>query len=60
MGFDIYYIGYVDKKPEWGVDSVNALYLIINRIDGFVEEKSGNKYLNVSDTSRNSEILKRM
>ena len=39
MVLDIYYIGYVDKIPEWGVDSVNPLYLMINRIDGFVEEK---------------------
>ena len=29
---DIYYIGYVDKKPDWNVNSVNPLYLIINRV----------------------------
>ena len=23
---DIYYIGIVDKKPEWGVNSANSLY----------------------------------
>ena len=44
MGLDIYYIGYVDKKLEWDVNSVNPLYLMINRIYGYVEEKSGNKY----------------
>ena len=59
MGVDIYYIGYVDKKLEWEVNSVNPLYLMINRIDGFVEEKNGSKYLNISDTNRNSEILKK-
>ena len=59
MGVDIYYIGYVDKKPEWEVNIVNPLYLMINRIDGFVEEKNGSKYLNISDTNRNSEILKK-
>ena len=32
---------------------------MINEIDRFVEEKNGNKYLNISDTSRNSEILKK-
>ena len=48
---------YVDKKSEWGVDSVNPLYLMINRIDGFVEEKNSNKYINISDTSRNNEIF---
>ena len=35
MGPDIYYTGYVDKKPEWNVNSVNPLYLMINRIDGY-------------------------
>ena len=59
MGLNIYYIGYVTKKTEGNVNSVNHLYLIINRIDGFIEEKNGNKYLNISDTSRNNEVLKK-
>ena len=59
MSLDIYYIGYVDKKPEWEVNRVNPLYLMINRIDGFIEEKNGSKYLNISDTNRNSKILKK-
>ena len=59
MGLDIYYIGYVDKKPEWNVNSVNPLYLMINRIDGSIEEKNGNKYLNIADTVRNSDVLKK-
>ena len=59
MDFDIYYIGHVDKKPEWGVNSVNALYLMINRIDGFFEEKNGARYLNISDTARNDGLLKK-
>ena len=54
LGLD--YIGYVDKKPGWNVNSVNPLYLMINMIDGFVEEKDGVKYLNISNTDRNSEI----
>ena len=58
MGLDIYYIGYFDKTPEWNVNSVNPLYLMINRIDGFIEEKNGVKYLNISDADKNSEILK--
>ena len=58
-GLDSYYIGYVDKKPDWSVNSVNLLYLMINRIDGYVEEKNGSKYLNISDTGRNSEVLKK-
>ena len=30
-----------------------------NRIDGFNEEKNGDKYLNIADTERNSEVLKK-
>ena len=59
MGLDIYYICFVDKKPEWGVNSINPLYLMINRIDGFFEEKNGTRYLNSSDTNGNDEILKK-
>ena len=60
MALGIYYIGYVDKKPEWNVNSVIPLYLMINRIVGFIEEKNGDKYLNIADTHRNSEVLKSM
>ena len=59
MGFGIYYIGYVTKKPEWSVNSVNPFYLMINRIDNFLEEKNGDKYLNIASTDRNSEVLKK-
>ena len=59
MDLDIYYIGYVDKKPKWGVNSVNPLHLMINRIDGFVEEKNGARHLNISDTARNDGVLKK-
>ena len=59
MGLGIYYIGYVTKKPEWGANSVNPLYLMINIIDDFTEEKNGGKYLNISLTDRNSEVLKK-
>ena len=58
VDLDIYYIGYVDKMSEWSANSVNPLYLMINRIYGFFEEKNGDKYLNIDDTS--SEILKKI
>ena len=38
MSLGIYYIGYVDKKPEWSVNSVNPLYFMINRTDGFLQD----------------------
>ena len=41
---NIYFIGYVDKKPDWNVNSVNPLYLIINRVYGSVTEKSGVRF----------------
>ena len=36
MDVDIYYIGYVTKKDEYKINSVNPLYLLVHRIDGFV------------------------
>ena len=32
---------------------------MINRIDGFIEEKNSDKYLNIVSTDRNSEVLKK-
>ena len=48
----IYYIGYVTKKEEYKINSVNPLYFLIYKIDGFVGEKEGNKYF------FNDEVLK--
>ena len=45
MSLGIYYIGYVTKNPEYEVDSVNPLYLVINRIAGFIEGKERDKVL---------------
>ena len=57
MGLGIYYVGYVTKKPEYSVNSVNPFYLLINRIDTFMEEKEGDKYLNIALTDKNTEVL---
>ena len=38
LGNDVHYIGYITKKPQWNVDSVNPLYLMINRIKGHFEK----------------------
>ena len=37
----IYYNGYVTKKDECKISSVNPLYLFVPRMDGFIEEKKG-------------------
>ena len=45
---DIYYIGYITIKSVSDyerIHSVNPLYFIIGKIDGYIEEKNGNKYL---------------
>ena len=51
MEISIYYIGYLTKKPEYNIRSVNPLYLLVGELDGFIEEKEGRKYLNISITS---------
>ena len=32
---------------------------MINRTDAFIEEKNGDKYLNIADADRNSEVLRK-
>ena len=59
MDINIYYIGYVVKKTEYNINSVNPLYLLIGEIDRFVEEKKGSKYLNIALTDSNNEVLKK-
>ena len=56
---DIYYIGYVTMKDcdYVKINSVNPLYLIIDEVDGCIEEKNGNKYLSLVFTDKNKEVL---
>ena len=44
MNVGIYYIGYVTKRAEYSINSVNPLYLLVDEIDRFLEEKEGNEY----------------
>ena len=39
------------------INSVNPLYLIIGEVDGYIEEKNGNKYLTLVSTDKNKEVL---
>ena len=46
---DVYYIGYITIKnigDYESIHSVNPLYLIIGKVDEYVEEKNRIKYLN--------------
>ena len=55
----VYYIRYVTKKPEYNVNSVNLLYLLIAESDGYIKEKEGSKYFNIAFTDSNNEVLKK-
>ena len=55
----IYYIGYITKKDEYKINSVNPLYLIVGEIDGFIDEEEGSKYLNIALTDSNSDVLEK-
>ena len=39
------------------IHSVNPLYFIIGEVDGYIEEKNGNKYLIFASTNKNKEVL---
>ena len=61
---DIYYIGYIKIKDIGdyeSIHSVNPLYYIVSVVDGYIEEKNGNKYLIVTSTDKgiNSKVLKK-
>ena len=59
VGSDIYYISYIKKKAIYNINSLNPLYLIINKIDGYIEKKDGNRYHNIALTENNSEVIKK-
>ena len=59
---DIYYIGYVTVKIIANcnnINSVNPLYLMINEMIGYFEEKNENKYLVLDDVDENRELSKK-
>ena len=39
------------------INSVNSLYLIIDKVDECIEEKNRNKYLTLVSTNKNKEVL---
>ena len=58
----IYNIGYITEK---NIDdckkiySVNPLYLLISNANGYIEEKSVNKYFIFDSADKNKELLKK-
>ena len=57
IDISIYYIDCVTKKPEYNINSENPLYLLISKLDGFIEEKKGSKYLNIALIDSNNDVL---
>ena len=55
----IYYIGFVTIKNDLKVFSVNPLYLICNKINGYFEEINGSKYLMLIPTNESKEKIKK-
>ena len=47
------------KKDKYQINSVNPLYLLVHEIDGFIKEKEGSKYLNITLKDSNSKVLKK-
>ena len=58
----IYNIGYITIKKiddYENVYSVNPLYLLVNHVSGYIEEKNESKYLIFDATDENKELLKK-
>ena len=58
IGVDIYYIGYVGNKPQYDINSINPLYLIVGNLFGCVEKIQGSndRYL-VIDRSNSKKVI---
>ena len=39
------------------IHNVNFLHFIVDKVDGFIEEKEGNQYLNFAFKDNNREVL---
>ena len=56
---DIYYIGCMTMKDldYVNIHSENPLYLIFDKVDGYIEEINGNKYLLFASSDKSNEVL---
>ena len=50
---------YHNKDTDYiNIHSVNALYLVFDKVDGYIKESGGNKYLTLVSNNKNKEVLK--
>ena len=53
-------VGYITIKTIGNYNSINSINLlcfIICEVDGYIEDKDGNKYLTLAYTDKNKEVL---
>ena len=57
----IYYIGCMTIKilSYVKINTVNSLYLIIDKVDGYIEKSNRNKYLTLVFSGKNKDTLKK-
>ena len=57
----IYHIGYLTVKDlrYIKINSIDPLHLIINKINGYIEERNGNKYLTIVLNAESKDKLKK-
>ena len=58
----IYHIRYVTVKylSSTKINRANPLYLIINKINGYIEEINANEHLTLVSTDEGKEVLKKI
>ena len=55
--YNIWYTAIKKLDDCKNIQSVNPLYLCIDHVSGYIEEKCGNKYLIFDSTDENKEVL---
>ena len=56
----IYYIGYIIYHSDYeNINSINPMYLIIGKVDGYIEENNGDKYLTFASTDKIKKVLEK-
>ena len=55
-----YCIGYVTIKKDLKICSVNPLYIILGKVNGYFEEINGNKYLTLVATNKSKGKIRKV
>ena len=56
----IYYIGYMTIKKDLKIYSGNPLYIIFDKVDGYLKETNGTRYLTLVPANESTEKIKNM